>query len=80
MSDADAGGKVYTHGGTVAHILDWNASPNDTAAEALCGRTAWPGYWWGTGSQEEHERAADLRLCTRCQSVLSHRRGGIETR
>lgn len=76
MSDT----RVYTEGGTVAHILGWHSSPNDTAAEALCGRSAWPGYWHGTGTQGEHERALDMRLCSACQQVLNHRSGGTLTR
>lgn len=72
--------KVYTQGGTVAHILDYLSSPNDRAAEALCGRSPWPGFWFGTGSQGEHERAMDLRLCISCSTVLNHRAGGIVTR
>lgn len=72
--------RVFTEGGTVAHVLDWNRSPNDSAAEAICGRTAWPGYWHGTGTQDEHERALDLRLCVSCGQVLSHRQNGIVTR
>lgn len=72
--------RVYTEGGTVAHLLSWNASPNDPGAEALCGRSVWPGYWWGTGSQEEHERALDMRLCAKCEQVLSNRLGGMRER
>lgn len=72
--------RVFTEGGTVAHVLGWNTSPNDTAAEALCGRSAWPGYWHGTGTQGEHERALDLRLCIRCESILNFRLGGTVTR
>jgi hypothetical protein len=72
--------RVYTEGGTVAHILNWDQSPNDRAAEALCGRSAWPGYWFGTGTQDEEERAIDLRLCTRCESVLRLRAGGSISR
>jgi hypothetical protein len=72
--------RVFTEGGTVAHILDFNRSPNDQGATALCGRTPWPGYWFGTGTQDEEERATDMRLCVACQSVLSHRMGGRVTR
>lgn len=71
---------VFTEGGTVAHILGLLSSPNDIGAESLCGRSAWPGYWHGTGSQDEIERAQDLKLCVRCAGVLSHRRGGMFTR
>lgn len=68
--------RVFTEGGTVAHLLDWNASPNDTAASSLCGRTAWPGYWHGTGSQDEEERVQDMQLCVGCGAVLMTRSGG----
>jgi hypothetical protein len=67
---------VYTPGGTVAHVLDSLLSPNDPT-EAMCGRTAWPSAWHGTGSQEEHERAMDLSRCARCQAVLNHRYGWV---
>ncbi len=72
--------RVFTEGGTVAHILGWNASPNDKGATSLCGRSAWPGYWHGTGTQDEIERVADLRLCVGCGAVLSTRSGGVLTR
>ena len=74
--------RVYTEGGTVAHILDYmrGASPNNPVSEALCGRTPWPALWHGTGTQEEEERALDLRVCTPCQAILAHRRGGFVTR
>ncbi|GHF94584.1 hypothetical protein [Streptomyces hydrogenans] len=68
--------RVFTEGGTVAHYLDFFHSPNHVETEALCGRTAYPGLWHGTGSQEEEERAADLRICTPCRAVLIHRRNG----
>lgn len=68
--------RVYTEGGTVAHLLDDLRSPNDPAAEALCGRTPWPGYWFGSGTQEEEEKAQDLRECIPCSSVYYFRIGG----
>jgi hypothetical protein len=67
---------VYTDAGTVAHLLGVGESPNDTGTEALCGRSAWPGYWFGTGSQEEYEKAEDMRKCIACLSVVRHQRGG----
>lgn len=67
--------RVYTDGGTVAHLLDELLSPNQPNS-VLCGRTPWPGLWLGTGSQDEHEKAEDLTLCTRCLSVRNHRSGG----
>lgn len=70
---------VFTEGGTVAHLLSPGRSPN-THMEALCGRTPWPSLWHGTGTQDEEERALDLALCVRCQSVLNHRSMGIASR
>lgn len=66
---------VYTDGGTVAHYLDELLSPNEPNS-ALCGRSPWPGLWLGTGSQDEHERALDLRVCAPCESIKNHRDGG----
>jgi hypothetical protein len=67
---------VYTPGGTVAHVLDSLLSPNSfSPTEAMCGRTAWPSQWHGTGSQEEIEKALDLSRCASCQAVLNHRYG-----
>ena len=71
--------RVYTDGGTVVHLLDSLLSPNENNA-ALCGRMPWPGLWLGTGSQDEHERALDLRVCSPCESVKRHRDGGELTR
>ncbi len=72
--------RVYTEGGMVAHILDYLSSPNDRAAEALCGRLPFPRFWFGTGTQDEEERAADLRLCLTCRSVQEERASGKLTR
>jgi len=72
--------RVYTEGGTVVHILDALRSPNSAGAEALCGRSAWPGLWHGTGTQDEEERALDMRVCSQCQAVLNHRRNGFVSR
>lgn len=69
--------RVYIPGGTVAHLLDPWDSPNQSGTVAICGRSAWPGYWHGTGSQEEEERATDMRLCVACRAVISHRAGGV---
>jgi hypothetical protein len=67
--------RVYTDGGTVAHLLDPLLSPNQPNS-ALCGRTPWMDLWHGTGSQVEHERALDLKICAPCQSIQRHRDGG----
>lgn len=59
--------RVYIDGDLRAHLLDELLSPNSPNA-ALCGRmpAAYPGLWLGTGSQEEHEHALELRLCVPC--------------
>lgn len=67
--------RVFTEAGTVAHLLDELLSPNQPNS-VLCGRTPWPGLWHGTGTQDEEERAMDLRLCAPCQQVMNHRTGG----
>jgi hypothetical protein len=71
--------KVFTAAGTVAHVLGPLTSPNSTD-NAVCGRSSWPDYWHGTGSQDEIERAQDLALCVRCTAVLAQRNSGIVTR
>lgn len=72
--------RVFTEGGTVAHYLDALKSPNAVDTEAFCGRTPWPGMWHGTGTQDEEEKANDLRVCSNCQAVFDHRRNGYLTR
>jgi hypothetical protein len=61
--------RVYLRSGRVAHLLDESSSPNVGTDEALCG--IWAGFgsavWLGTGTQDEHERAAELPLCSRCE-------------
>lgn len=72
---------VYTEGGTVAHYIDaFLQSPNESTAKAMCGRTPWPGYWFGTGSQDEEERAMGLEVCTPCRSAMNFRLGGAVNR
>lgn len=66
--------RVYTEGGTVSHLLDGLRSPN-TYKEAICGRSPWPSLWFGTGTQEEEEKAQDLKTCISCLSVVRHRQG-----
>ena len=69
--------RVFTPGGTVAHMIEPWDSPNKMGSEALCGRSAWPGLWHGTGTQDEEERALDLRMCSRCEAILKFRSGGV---
>ena len=68
--------RVYTGGGTVAHALDELQSPNDAGAGALCGRTAWPGLWLGTGTQVEEETALEMRPCVGCLAVIRYHNMG----
>lgn len=75
MRSLDDYTRVYTDGGTVAHLLDPLLSPNSPNS-ALCGRTPWLTLWMGTGTQDEHERAQDLKLCAPCQAIRRHRDGG----
>lgn len=76
MSTVSEYTRVYTGAGTVGHALDTDQSPNEVEAEALCGRTAWPNLWLGTGSQEEHETAWELPPCTPCQAIIRYRNMG----
>lgn len=72
--------RIFIAGDTIAHELDDLLSPNQPNS-ALCGRTpSWPDLWHGTGSQDEEERAHDLRLCAQCESALIERNGGVITR
>jgi len=66
---------VYTEGGTKTHILKPQASPN-AYSDALCGRSSWPQYWFGTGSQAEWERARSQELCTSCMAILRSQADG----
>lgn len=67
--------RVYTEGGTVAHLLDPLLSPNQPNS-SLCGRTPWLTLWHGTGTQDEYERALVLDVCSPCQAIQRHRDGG----
>jgi hypothetical protein len=50
--------RVYIPSGRVAHL-----TPQGTVT--LCGLW-YPEGFWGTGSQEEYERAESLTLCKHC--------------
>lgn len=59
----------YTAWGKVAHLLpfttDFSAAPYTQAA---CGVSPiWPWAWYGSGSQDEHDKAAALPLCKTCE-------------
>lgn len=62
--------RVYLPQGRVAHLLQPDASPN-SHYPSLCGIA--PAYytpgWFGTGSQDEHEKAAAMASCINCQRI-----------
>lgn len=68
---------VYTPGGTRTHVLPPAGSPNVVGQDAICGRSAWPSLWFGTGAQDEYERAREQPLCSSCEAVLIHREGRV---
>jgi hypothetical protein len=53
---------LYLPGGKVAHAF---MADDDISWIAECG-TSSLGYWHGTGSQDEYERAAELPRCQKC--------------
>lgn len=65
--------RVFTPGGSVAHELDDLLSPNQPNS-ALCGHSPqWPDLWHGTGTQDEEDRALEMRLCSRCDAKIKER-------
>lgn len=66
MSATPAGyHRGYLPLGKVAHLLSDQPPGNCVAA---CG--LWADFW-GTGSQEEYERAEALRLCRLCTAAVA---------
>lgn len=61
--------RVYTFRGEVSHLLPDSASPNNMAAHTLCGLCAWPGYFRGTGSQNEEDRVREMPECKHCERI-----------
>jgi hypothetical protein len=62
--------RVYTPHGKLAHLLGPFESASLGYAFSLCRRQPRLfGAWFGTGTQAEHERAAELPLCGRCEAV-----------
>jgi hypothetical protein len=58
--------RVFTPFGTVAHLLSNQRSASGAYA-VVCGLHGVPGFgWWGTGTQDEIDKAARLRLCRNC--------------
>jgi hypothetical protein len=70
------GPRVYAPGRPVAHLLDGSATEY---ALTLCGAERDGRGWWGTGSQDEIDKAAALPLCTGCQ-VERHRLARLRLR
>lgn len=59
--------RLYTRHGKVAHL-----SPPWRVKDVLCAvLPQWPGDWLGTGSQAEHELAAELETCSRCRRIFT---------
>jgi hypothetical protein len=74
VSYADECTRVYTRTGAKAHLLPPLTSPNAGYPVALCGRQPeFSDSWRGTGTQAEHERAAELPLCSRCEQKAAAR-------
>jgi hypothetical protein len=61
----------YTKGALVAHLLSpWQVDGVDDQTPALCGQQpAWWWHWYGSGSQDEYDRAAALRVCGLCRAM-----------
>lgn len=57
--------RVYIPGGKRAHLLQPLSSPNSNDA-ALCGFEPFE-FWYGTGTQEEMDKASTKPLCKRCE-------------
>jgi hypothetical protein len=70
MSSLSEFTRVYLSRGKVAHLKgNWIGR----FYAAPCGASpAWyePHGWYGTGAQEEIEKAAELPLCKRCVALL----------
>lgn len=61
---------VHTRRGRVAHVR-----PHLSPRAVLCGRLPmlFDNEWYGTGSQDEIERARRLRLCSQCKLLSAGR-------
>lgn len=62
--------RVYlSNGAKVVHLIPAWASPS-SMEPALCGQNPahWNG-WMGTGTQDEHEKAAAMAICLNCERV-----------
>lgn len=62
--------RVYLRAGSRrAHLIMPYQSTNSTVDHSLCGKIPWPTLWYGTGSQSEEDRAAELPLCKACEQA-----------
>lgn len=57
---------LYLKRGRVAHAL---STFNGTRSSSECGVYAWSG-WYGTGTQDEYDRAAALPKCQHCVKAI----------
>ena len=66
MSYTDEYTRVYRAWGHLAHLLP----PSEEYPESLCGiRSTLGRTWFGTGNQDEYDRAAALQLCGKCEAA-----------
>lgn len=57
----------YSPNGRTAHLID-EADVGKPMQQTLCGRIESDAWWYGTGSQDEYDRAASLPTCKRCEA------------
>jgi hypothetical protein len=61
---------VYTAFGRVTHFARYQHPQMDRLA--LCSvHPRWPWTWYGTGNQDEIDKAESMPLCTRCLENLT---------
>lgn len=66
MSDPTSLDRLYLAGGTVAHLCSPNLYNRDIWV-SRCGISDHRWTWRGTGSQDEYDRAKELRVCRKCK-------------
>lgn len=63
---------VYLRRGGVTHVLPFAIHPSYPTV--LCGRELnWGEYWYGTGTQDEIDKARRMPLCIRCMNLSEGR-------
>lgn len=65
MSDT----RAYLPHGEVAHLLTGDTSPNSELPAACGVSPGVGGYWFGTGTQDEYDRAERLPTCQGCERL-----------